>query len=52
MECVQNCLETFKNCLSRIFCKILKISLFHVVFKLRREVTLGHLISDNFKMQF
>ena len=32
--------------------KVLKISLFHVCFGLRTEVTLGHLISDHFKMNF
>ena len=32
--------------------KIFRISLFYVVFGLRTEVTMGHLISDHFKMLF
>ena len=38
---------------SKVICyKRLKISLSHVVFGLRREVTMGHLMSDHFKMHF
>ena len=54
--------EGVKNiCLYRVFfiesskvicCKRLKISLSHVVFGLRREVIMGHLMSDHFKMHF
>ena len=37
----------------KVICyKILKISLFHVGFGLRAEVTMGYLISDQFKMHF
>ena len=36
----------------RISCKMLKISLFHVVSGLRTEVTMGDLISDQIKSPF
>ena len=37
----------------KVICyKILKISLSCVIFGLRREVTLGHLMSDHFEMHF
>ena len=37
----------------KVICyKILKISLFYVVFVIKIEVTMGHLISDHFKMHF
>ena len=36
----------------RISCKMLKISLLHVGFGLRTEVTMGNLISDQFKTHF
>ena len=36
----------------RISCKMLKILLFHVVLGLRTEVTMGYLISDQFKTHF
>ena len=32
--------------------KILKISLFHAIFWLKIEVTMGHLISDHFELHF
>ena len=36
----------------RISCKMLKILLFHGGFGLRTEVTMGNLISDQFKTHF
>ena len=37
----------------KVICyKVLKISLSHVVFGLRREVTIGHLMFDHFIMHF
>ena len=37
----------------KVICyKILKISFFHVGFGPRTEVTMGHLISDQFKMHY